>query len=67
MTLRDLGEWCLSWEEDQDKNVSVSGIPRNAKVAELSISDNGTKNATVYFTGEYKKRANAANKRKADE
>jgi hypothetical protein len=49
VTLRQLGEWCLSWSEDQHKQVKVDDIPECAKTTDLSIIDDGSPRAHIKF------------------
>ena len=52
MKVFELSAWLLSCTEDQDKEVSVGEIPFNAKVTDMSIGDDGSKYAQVYYSGE---------------
>jgi len=52
MTVSEAAYWLLSFPEDQDKEVSVGDIPFKAKITDMSMGDDGSKYAQVYYSGE---------------
>ena len=51
MTLRELGEWLLGWEEDHDKEVCfLDPLPYDAKYTDLTIQADPARRGRVVIT-----------------